>query len=169
MQLSGRLEGSFWPRFVPLPAVPPKPEDDTEEDAEVDDGEDVDVVPLRRPAARGPLVRPAASKSRLRRPAAADSRLASGEGEPVAPVFGDGDGAEAAPVMSPVRPMRRPAAKRTSQDAVAGAEGDETYGCGRCLLRTTGCSICRKPGYKARGPRREGGGNEALPAAPAAC
>jgi hypothetical protein len=161
VMLSGMQPGGFWPAFVELPPAGPECDEGDAEDSDVDDGDDGEpsdpVEEMKRPAARGAKKRPAASKSRLLRPAAAKSRLPSGELQPASPVLGDGDDAE---VTSPVVPsMRRPAAKRRSLEPVAEAEGEDgeappNYGCGRCLMRRTGCAICKRPGYKARGPRR---------------
>lgn len=133
------MPGSFWPTFRVLPAVAEPAEEDAEEDAE--EGADEDAKVQRKPAARGSIKRPAASA--LRRPARADSALSS-----------------VVPETSPVIPRKRPADRDPEDDQT----GKRRYGCGRCLLRETGCSTCRKEGFTPRGPRKK----KASPAAPAA-
>jgi hypothetical protein len=142
--MGGRQEGGFWPGFVPVPDCPPPPEEDDEDDDDAD--EPLAAPVLRRPAARVHGKRPAASpSSQLRRPARADSFLESD-----------------VPAESPVIPQKIPQKRKACSDAVSPEPGKRTYGCGRCLMRTGGCDICRKPGFKPRGPRKE----KALPAAP---
>lgn len=145
--MGGRHDGGFWPIFVPVPNYPLPPEEDDEDDA---DDEDPVAPVLRRPATRVPAKRPAASpSSQLRRPARADSALEE----------------SVAPAESPVIPQKIPQKRKACSDAVSPEPGKRTYGCSRCLMRTGGCDICRKPGFKPRGPRK-GGEEKALPAAP---